>query len=128
MKILPETFQFERTLPGLKWHGGVNEVGAVSVELDNGEVIRCKAMRESKQDPRFRGLNISVAGFVGKYKTSKKIWLAHVDLITDYKGELSYREVFGQDNAKGSRAQKLPIFYDEKLYKENCPPLHWINQ
>jgi hypothetical protein len=106
--ILTETFVAD----GVNKYG--RPVGNCDVSLGH-KIVTVRACRTS--------LGIAVAGFVGRYRTSPKPWLASVTAADDAPGALFVN--FGRDDRAG-RCHKLQgISYEPATFEGLCNAAYW---
>lgn len=98
----------KRGRPGYRY---VYETGTVEVDLGN-EVVTCRAHRQPDyRDPS--KVRVSVAGFVGRYETSSKPWVAS---LWQTEGEEPQGH-FGRDDRSGRFHKLRGISYEPKTYE-----------
>ena len=106
IKILTETF----SSLGTNAYGDV--VGTVTVDLGRGSLVTAKAYQSM--------FGINVAGFIGRYVTSAKPWLAHV-----YgKGDGVF-VTFGRDDRSGRFNKANAISWQPDLYAQLSNAAVW---
>jgi hypothetical protein len=110
IKILNETFQSL----GVNKYGDI--VGTVQIDLGYGKIVTAKASPTSIGKTG----SLCVAGFVGRYVTSPKPWLATVSGF-----EKSLYVFFGRDDRSGRFNKANAISFDPTTYATLCNPARW---
>jgi len=110
IKILNDTFQ---TL-GVNKYG--DTVGTVQIDLGFGNIVTAQARTTSIGQAG----SLDVAGFIGRYVTSPKPWLADV---SGFGSKL--RVYFGRDDRSGRFNKANAISFDPKTYTTLCNPAAW---
>jgi len=110
IKILNETFQSL----GVNKYG--DTVGTVQIDLGFGRIVTTQAR------PAIVGQegSLDVAGFVGRYVTSPKPWLATVSGF-----EKRLYVFFGRDDRSGRFNKANAISFDPTTYATLCNPACW---
>jgi len=107
IKILNETF----TSTGISVYGDI--VGTVQIDLGYGRVVTAKACNS------VRG-GLLVAGFIGRYRTSQKPWIASVKGTND-----KLWVDFGRDDRSGRFHKQNMISWQPDLYEQIGNPKAW---
>lgn len=107
IKILNETY----VKTGENEYG--TEIGDVQVDLGYGHIVTAKA------HPGHNG-GLSVGGFVGRYVTSVKPWIAHVSGT----GDKLYVH-FGRDDRSGRFNKSRMIRWEPKIYFQLVNAKFW---
>jgi hypothetical protein len=93
------------------------EIGLVLVDFGRGRTVMTPASKIGKA--------INAAGFVGRYRTSPKAWLAHVSAEPHYADEGVYAH-FGRDDRSGRFNKRDAISFEPENYEKLCRPAFWI--
>ncbi len=110
IKILNETFQ-----PlGVSKYG--DTVGTVQIDLGFGRIVTAQARIASVGQEG----SLHVAGFIGRYVTSPKPWLAHVSGL----GSKLWVH-FGRDDRSGRFNKANAISFEPETYATLCNPAAW---
>lgn len=107
IKILNETF----TATGTSVYG--DTVGTVQIDLGRGNIVTAKARHGVLG-------GLSVAGFIGRYRTSPKPWIAHIDGAAD-----KLFVTFGRDDRSGRFQKQNMISWQPDLYEQIGNPKAW---
>lgn len=110
IKILNETFQSL----GVNKYGDI--VGTVQIDLGYGNIVTAKASPTSIGQAG----SLDVAGFVGRYVSSPKPWLATVSGF-----EKRLYVFFGRDDRSGRFNKADAISFDPTTYATLCNPARW---
>lgn len=111
--IKPETFVQD----GVNPHGDV--VGTVEIEMGNQTVTA----RAYKWSTSLRGEQISVHGFIGRYRTVNTPWIANVTLdLVD--GRLFVN--FGRDDRSGRFNKQNAISWEPATYERIGNMPYWM--
>jgi len=110
IKILNETFQSL----GVNKYGDI--VGTVQIDLGFGRIVTAQARTSSVGQEG----SLCVAGFIGRYVTSPKPWLAQV---SGFGSKLWVH--FGRDDRSGRFNKANAISFEPATYATLCNPAAW---
>ena len=104
---------------------GINKYGATvgTVEINFGrETIECKCTLEKEGVLAWQ---ISLGGFIGRYRTSNNPWLAYVTERKMADGTTRVVASFGRDDRAGRFHKMDGISYEPETYFRECNPAVW---
>ena len=96
-------------------------VGTVEVSFGR-QVIECKCIVYNNA---YLAGELSLCGFVGRYRTSNKPWLAYVYETTKANGDKIVQASFGRDDRAGRFHKMDGISYEPETYFRECNPAVW---